>query len=398
MLEKALDTLVEGLLHSGVNAPRNAVVSIHAPDKGFTYTKAVGQARPDTGQEMSNSHCFHWASVAKTATAVLILQLWEEGRFGAAGLDVPLLDVAGLPETMVRKLHLFRGVEQGQLISVRHLLQHSSGMKDAMEDSATPEDTVTAGLASSSLLGQWFFAPENCASAPRPMVPWDAAAAGERFAGVLNFYCHEDAYAKTALFPPGAEFHYSDTGFVLLGLVIEAITGKPLHQNLQDRVFKPLALDTIYLAYRSDPQLGLSRAPEAELYFGEQACFSSGMDLSFDWGGGGIVSTASSMNFFLQGLLSGKLFKRAETLQTMLDWQVLTGLATPRTGVGTGIFRTEYPHGELWGHAGAWGAKMVCDPEANIFFAGTINQAMGEPNWHWPFFEILKKTWDEHNE
>ncbi|MCP3763334.1 serine hydrolase [Domibacillus sp. A3M-37] len=52
---------------------------------------------------------------------------------------------------------------------------------------------------------------------------------------------------------PGQVFHYSDTGYILLGLLIEKVTGKPFHENLHERIFQPLNMNDSYLLYYSEP-------------------------------------------------------------------------------------------------------------------------------------------------
>jgi D-alanyl-D-alanine carboxypeptidase len=158
-----------------------------------------------------------------------------------------------------------------------------------------------------------------------------------------------------------------------------------MHAALRDEVFEPCGMTHSYLAYRDDPQLGSARRPEAEVWVDDLACLTSGLDLSFDWGGGGIVSTVTDLSEFLQALLAGRLFKSSETIKAMTGWTVPVGLQRPRTGVGLGLFRIDGPRGELWGHSGAWGGKMFHDPGAGLFFAGTANQASTSTDWYYPF-------------
>ena len=106
------------------------------------------------------------------------------------------------------------------------------------------------------------------------------------------------------------------------------------------------------------------------------------MDLSFDWGGGGQVSTMDDLCLFLKGLMSGALFKTSATLASMHEWITPPGLAAPRTGVGLGFFRTSFDGLELWGHSGAWGAKMAYAPAHDLYFAGTLNSTAAPADWH----------------
>jgi CubicO group peptidase (beta-lactamase class C family) len=215
--------------------------------------------------------------------------------------------------------------------------------------------------------------------------PWDPARPDDPQAGVINhFFASGTADARIA--PPGARFHYSDTGFMLLALLIEKAGGEPLHTAFRRRLFDPVGIADIWLAYREEPRL-----PETEQYFGELPVLASGVSLSFDWGGGGLVATAEALAAFLRALLGGAYFKEAATLAAMQDWQVPAGLALPRSGVGLGLFRTERDGLTLVGHSGAPGAKMFTDPASGLILTGTANQAIGGGDWHWPLAALARK-------
>ena len=102
---------------------RNAVIRIDAPDYGFTYEKAAGIARADTGETMTVDHQFTIASVGKTMTAIMILQLWEEGALGEKGLDATLGDLEAFPPEVLDALHKINGISYGREITVRQLLK-----------------------------------------------------------------------------------------------------------------------------------------------------------------------------------------------------------------------------------------------------------------------------------
>ena len=385
-LTKMVNELVVGRNSGGVV---NATVGIEVPGKNFIFTAAAGEARPDTGERMTGQHRYHWASITKTLTATLILQLAEEGLFGAGGIDTHLAKLLLFAPEVMDRLHVMDGVSYGHKITLRHLLSHTSGIKDAIVDDGSYTQSALGTFAPNSFLGLLF---DGTAPVLSPIVPWDPVRPNEPMAGMLNFYLNHHSIASTALFPPGKAFHYSDTGFVILALLIEHITGMSLHENLTKRIFSPLGMVDCYLAYRNDPVLGKNRQPESEIYAGNYAFLSSGLDLSFDWGGGGIVSSYCASNTFLKGLLTGKLFQHNKTLEGMCQWRLPKGLKPPRTGVGLGLFRTSYKGGELWGHSGAWGAKMACDPEAGIYLAGSVNQVYADANWHCPLIEAVKNA------
>lgn len=354
---------------------RSAVVQVEDAAGGVLLSRAVGSARV-TGEPMTVAHRFHVASITKTMTATVILQLWEEGAFARAGLDTRFGDLGVLEPEFVARLHRRDGVSAGADITLRHLLTHTSGLRDAMVDDA---DTL-GGPAPRSLVGRML---AGGSDPGRHWAPWNPSRPDDAEAGVVNFFVNS-GIAAAALSAPGEAFHYSDTGFMLLGLAIEALGGEPLHLAYQRRIFAPLGLTDTYLAYRNDPAgLGPAREPESDCWAGEAPCLAGGVSLSFDWAGGGVVSTVRSLNAFLRALLRGELLRRRATVSAMTDWCVPPGLEPPRTGVGLGIFRTERDGLTLIGHSGSWGAKMFHSPAAGFFLAGTINQAAGPDDWHW---------------
>ena len=135
-LDQALARLFAGEGISAGPGVMNAVLRVEAPDLGFVHAAAVGKANADSDAPMTSDHQFHLASVAKTMTATLLLQLWEEGALGPCGLDTTLAELALFDDEIVERLHMIGGVSYGKQITVRHLLTHTSGIKDAVVDDA----------------------------------------------------------------------------------------------------------------------------------------------------------------------------------------------------------------------------------------------------------------------
>lgn len=382
---RRLDPLLQGLLGPGQGIT-GAVVRLERGDGSLLWEGAAGRARADGESPLVPGDRFHVASIAKTMTAVLVLQHLERGAFGPDGLDARLADLGVLSDDVVARLSRSGGQSFGGAITLRQLLTHTAGIRDAMVDDAS---RLGAGApAPGSLVGR-MLGPGG--DPRRAWVPWDPARPDDPLAGVVNFYLNS-GIAAAALAAPGQSFHYSDTGFVLLGLVAERVGAAPLHAQLREGIFAPLGLADTYLAYRDDPPgMDATRRPEADCWAGATPCLSAGVNLSFDWAGGGVVSTARALNGFLRALLAGHLFARRGTLDAMLDWQVPAGLEPPRTGVGLGIFRTDSPCGALIGHSGAWGAKMLYGPALDLFLAGTVNQSAAPADWHWRFLDAARQ-------
>jgi D-alanyl-D-alanine carboxypeptidase len=274
---------------------------------------------------------FRIASVTKTFTAASILRLVEEGRIG---LDDPIAKRLA-PATVAL---LRSGGYDPQSIHVRHLLMHTSGLYDYASDPKFVEYVLTHGR------HHWTRAEQV------------------RFA-----MTHGKPYAS-----PGKEFHYADTGYVLLGQILERTTGRPLGSAFRRLLgFGRLGLTRTYLELL-EPRRQAAR-PRAHQYY--QRIDATGFDPSFDlYGGGGLVSTVDDLARFYRALLHGQVYEKRATLRTMF------GKPNPRRilDLGMGIFsnRIGGRGGEdCWTHSGFWGITVIHCPASDLTVALTVNQA-----------------------
>lgn len=370
-----IQAMLERMINPAGDAPiHSAVAQLSSLGGEVVFSGAAGIARPDSDKAMTPESPIHIASVTKTMTAVALHQLVEAGATGPGMWDTRLAELDVVPAEVLSRLHRTGGRSAAEQITLRHLLTHTSGMRDAMEDSTEQ----LGGPAPGSIIGELLM---TGGVPSRTWVGWDPTRVEEAYAGVLNFYLARGLGEKP-LFAPGEGFHYSDTGYVMLALVIEKLAGEPLQSVFAERIFRPLGMAHSYLAYRNDPAIGPFRSPEAEIWAGAMPVLCSGVSLSFDWGGGGVVSTVADLAKFLAAVIDGRLFQHSATRDAMLDWCIPNDLQLPRTGVGMGLFRTKYPGLELWGHSGAWGTKMVFDPESRLLLTGSVNQAGAPADWH----------------
>jgi D-alanyl-D-alanine carboxypeptidase len=175
------------------------------------------------------------------------------------------------------------------------------------------------------------------------------------------------------LFIPGTGYSYSDTGYILLGLIIENISGMDLHDFFKLHIFKPLNMNNTYMHLRNEPILPTENMVELYVNNLEISTFKS---LSLDWAGGGLVSTAQDLNRF-QVALFNHGFLKAETLKKMQKWkQESKGLYY---GYGLRKVRTSerFPYLtnlSLIGHTGSTSSFMFYCPELDIYLSGTFNQ------------------------
>lgn len=392
-LQRQLDDLLSRTLHTSGGAVHSVILNLQSPAHDFSYAAAQGQLQAGSEEPITANDRFYIASISKTMTAVRVLQLAEQGLFS---LDSKVAGLGVFAPDVIAALHEIDGRSFGADITIRQLLQHRSGMKDyLLDDRSGISADFDAGLAPGSMAAIWMSQwqqfldcqqmADSCTKETlpalypaRPWMPWNVAAfsnsPSNRDAGLLNFYLAE--MADSALFEPGSGSHYSDTNYMLLGVIIEHLTSSTLSEQLKSGIFEPLQMNDSYLGNPAVGNKGRDNpnSQVSDFWIGSVAFPSSGMDTSWDWGGGGVVSTAADLNTFLQALVAGKLFKQSDSLQQMLDFQpVRTVDGVMQVGYGLGIRYVLTDHGPRWGHGGAWGARMEYFPELGFFVSGTVN-------------------------
>jgi D-alanyl-D-alanine carboxypeptidase len=302
-LDGLLDSVVAG---NQYGAAPGGVLSVMGP--GWRYMRAIGMADPDVQRPIDCDMAFQIGSATKMMTATVILQLHEEGRLS---VDDPLS--AYLPDIAARLPH-------GAEMTLRQLLRHTAGVFSYTD--TAPDGTPGIAVASMSdpvALGR--------AITPHEMVDFAIAHGQPTFA-------------------PGAEdqWAYSNTGYVLLGLVIEAVEELPLDKVYENRVFAPLGMTRSYL-WDGVPRaaFGLPRTWLMPPFDVE----TTGWNVSQSWAGGGVISAPDDMHRFITALVGGRLFRDPGTLALM---QETVPSPIPGTdGYGLGLIRIE---GDVWGHGG----------------------------------------------
>ncbi len=315
----------------------NAFFAVYSDKLDLDFNWAEGEFKD--GTEVTTFHPFHSASIGKTFTATAIVLLQEEGKLQ---FDDPILKYLS-PEIM-DSLHIYEGVDYSNQITVAHLLQHQSGLPDFFEDE-----------------------PANGPSM-RELLVTDTA----------HFWTPMELllFAKDQMephFPPGKGYHYSDTEYILLGMIIENIRGHALHQVLEERIFRPLNMNHTCMHLRSKP---IERTGKmAELYV-EDKEISTHTSLSLDWAGGGLLTTCQDLLTFEEALINGKIVSPA-SLEQMQNWTreskgMYYGFGF-RKFVLKELFFT-LPDVNLLGHSGSTGSFMYYCPQWDVYLMGTFNQ------------------------
>ncbi len=252
---------------------------------GGTVAEVVGERSLGTGLPMDTDHRFRVGSVTKSFSAVVLLQLIGEG---AAGLDDPVN--AHLP-----------GLLPDDRITIRHVLSHRSGLWDYSND---------------------MFA---------QTVPGFEAVRDEVF--TLQELV-DLSLSQPLTVEPGSAYAYSNANFVVAGMLIEHLSGRPLAEEYQERVIDPLGLaDTGYV--HPDPVLpgahidGHLTPDEA----GAPLVDSTEQTVSWAQSAGAVYSTPADLNRFFAALLDGELLA-PEELDAMLTMAPTDATGTRFYGLG----------------------------------------------------------------
>ena len=194
--------------------------------------------------------------------------------FGPNGIDAALGELPFAPTGLVDGVHPL-----GPTITIRQLLTHTSGMKDMQTDDATGTADQLGRPAPDSVMTNFWRSARGLAAGDRSdefalhrWMPWDPAAVDDPMAGMLNRFLATGT-AATPVGAPGERFHYSDTAYVLLGVLVELATGRGFAELQRERISDPLGLVDTTLAYHDDAGDG---AGVMDVWLGDIALLSAG--------------------------------------------------------------------------------------------------------------------------
>ena len=340
---RALQELLERAVAEDPAVP-GGVMLIEAP--GLKWKGASGAADPANGIAMDSDDQFQAASITKMVTATTLMTLVEEGQ---ADLDAGIGHY--LPASILSGLHDFGAQSYGPAITARQLLSHTSGLADFFGDGHPGPGGVLPFVA------KMMEDPDKLWE-PLEILAWTKA----------NLRPH---------FAPGTGWHYADTGYVLAGLIIEALAREPLHQVMRRRVFEPLGMRHTYMLYRESPRASLaagrvSCAKAGDLPYGDRRSVTA------DWAGGGLVTTTEDLARFIRAFAEDRIFETERAKEQMLTWTA-TGEQGVYYGLGVRRFVLDelgWPgFGELWGHTGFLKSFMLYWPQRDAAICGTLNQS-----------------------
>ncbi|GLY05440.1 serine hydrolase [Actinoplanes sp. NBRC 101535] len=266
---------------------------------------AAGVADRATGRTLNGREQFEIGSNTKTFMAALTLQLVDQRK---VDLDASV------------ERYLPGVVPNGRAITVRMLLNHTSGLFNYTSDPdffTDMEKDPQRVLTSKELL--------------------------------------EVAFRNDPTFAPGAGWSYSNTNYILTGMILEKLTRTSLPDLVQQRIARPLGLTKTYFADPRATSTGRGYAHGYAVRFagGEPEYTDTSSWPIGGWGGaaGAIISTQEDLATFFAALMRGELFSQRQLAQMKTTVEIPESFGMPG-GYGLGLFRKDTACGTVWGHGG----------------------------------------------
>lgn len=283
-----------------------------AKDSNVIYTRSIGYSQINGTEKkpLTAANRFRIGSITKMFTAAMIFQTVEEGKLK-------------LTDTLDK---FFPQIPNSQKITIAQILAHRSGIHDSILDPKL-----------------------------RPSSPTNAITTNEMLAIITK---------GTPDFEPDAKHSYSNSGYLLLGLILEKLTDKSYAETLQERITSKLGIKDTYTATGN---IDVNKN-ESLTYFKTGSDWKQGAEThpSLLFSAGAIVSTPNDLVKFIQALFDGKIIS-PESLAVM---------KTIKDGDGLGMEPFTFAGKTFYGHTGGgdnYGAWLAYLPEEKLAVAYTTN-------------------------
>jgi len=330
--DASFKTMMSNLVASGVPGMQLSV----RDSKSGLWSGAEGYSDLASNVKMKPCQITRVGSTVKTFTAVSILLLQEDGK-----LDIEEKITDYLTSDQIR------GLKNAEKSTIEQLMKHSSGIYNYIQSA----QFQTASLNDLEKVWQ----PDE----------------------LLEYAREQNAY-----FEPGTDVLYSNTNFILLGMIIEKVTGKPFYEFFEDRIFDPLGMKSTRFAAEDPVPEGIVRG-YVDFYSNFNlinSTYYSGWD--YFTADGGLISNAYDLNIFLHALFNGQVLT-GTSMDLMLDWQQPDEPPAEGfiTAYGLGIFEIQTENGPAYIHSGdaiGYFASMVHFPNQNVTITWTANGNYGK--------------------
>ncbi|MFI6167584.1 serine hydrolase domain-containing protein [Nocardia sp. NPDC051052] len=306
----AVATAMDNVVRNGTPGVQ---VVIDGPGGHRTFTAGFGDL--NTHAPFPADGRVRIGSNTKTFVATVIMQLVAEGK---VDLDAPI-------ERYLPGLVQGSG-NDGNRISVRQLLQHTSGLPDYLGHGS--EDGIVQDHS-------------------EQLNPDDEALRWQHF-DMTDLV--RRAMTAPPNFEPGAKSVYTNTNYLIAGLLIERVTGHPAAEEIGRRIIEPLGLRDTYVPASGETTIRGAHPQGYHVVHGKSVDFT---DLDPSWGGtaGDMVATPTDLNRFFTALLAGKLLAPAQLAEMK---RTVPFDRMPGADYGLALIHHTTPCGkEVWGHGGS---------------------------------------------
>lgn len=301
-------------------------LTVISPELDINFSNATGYDSTEKKQALHVEQPFRIASLTKVFVATGILRLHEKGLLS-------IEDVIGKHISQEHIDILRKGGYNPDNITIRHCLMHMSGLYDYAEGG-----------------------PDYIEEASKdPAKRWTRT---EQIQFAMDHGKPQGA--------PGEIFHYSDTGYVLLGEIIERLdTG--LAEGLRSLLkFNELGMSSTYLESLEERPVGLLSNVKRYMETTDASDWDNSIDL---YGGGGLVSNTKDLTVFLQALFNGGIYEQEDTLPIMLLKKEYNEKPLPSQRLGFGSVSGKKSGLEVYLHSGFWGTFFMHIPKYNCSIA-----------------------------
>lgn len=306
--QKLNTSQLQNNLDKAVNNLKIPGAVVYISGKKGTWVGASGFSNLESQTPMKPNDTFSLASASKTFVAVAVLQLVEQGKIN---LDKCINNY--LPQD------INQNIPYSNKITVRQLLNHTSGVVEYYDDKF---HQITYNRNRSQI--------------------WTATEAIRLI------------YGRQPKNPPVKEFQYCDSNYLLLEIIIEQTTGKPLAEVIREQILNPLDLQSTFTELR-EPEFQVTTTGYSNIDNDEDEVIShKNLNEGNGLGDGGLISNASDVGKFLRALLAEKKLLSPRMLEEMLDFVPVK----KDNDYGLGIASFETPFGKSIGHSG-WSYGFV---------------------------------------
>lgn len=322
------------LNHHALNPVHSILLYIENEDKQFIYNEGLGLEKAN-GKAVTKHSAFKIASSTKLFVSTIILQLQEEGKLSISDKVFPYVE--DIEDLNFKNFHNLDSVKHAKDITIKQLLSHRSGLADIFTDK---EDAFFALVMKN------------------PNKQYDTTSIIQLY---YQFHLNQTPHCK-----PNEAWHYSDINYVLLGLIIQQIDKITLAQSIRKRIIDPLQMENTFFEFYETPN---KQASQINQYLG-QTNFSN-INTSFDWAGGGLVSTNADLAIFIKALFNYKLINKS-SLDQMIDVKFTK---TDELRYGLGVYEFHINNNVYYGHFGFYNTFIGYCPKTKTTLSYSISQA-----------------------